>query len=103
MSREVGTLTPWMQVLTLRRLLQANSRALLHFAYRPDEGRLANVSPVKITGVSGLESTGRAGRFTGRVKLSLTQVTTQPPNEPTVALLEAMEARLLTDRTAADD
>jgi hypothetical protein len=53
--------------------------------------------------VSGLESTGRAGRFTGRVKLSLTQVTTQPPNEPTVALLEAMEARLLTDRTAADD
>ena len=43
MSREVGTLTPWMQVLTLRRLLQANSRALLHFAYRPDEGRLANV------------------------------------------------------------
>lgn len=67
--------TPWQQHVLLRQLIADNASGLLHLSLGADDGSAtARVYAVKITEVGGLEETGLAPDYRGRVRLALTEV-----------------------------
>lgn len=79
LSVSVDNRTPWQQRDLLLQFVEDNAAGLLHFAFlaAPDAAApagTADVRAVKLTGHSGLASTGLAHTMTGQVRLQLAEV-----------------------------